>query len=87
LPKAKFENHHNVENIVCGNNSSGVIVESLPPRIKRNKKEKRSIRLEQLESLSDENVIKAENDARMVSILKKEKEEEEALKPQRVPLD
>ncbi len=32
-------------------------------------------------------MIKAENDARMVSILKKEKEEEEALKPQRVPLD
>lgn len=37
--------------------------------------------------MSDESVIKAENDARMVQILKKEKEEEDAQKPKRVPLD
>lgn len=54
LPKTKFENHHNVENIVCGINSCGVIVEALPPRKKNRKaKNKRSISLEQVERLSD----------------------------------
>ena len=44
FPKRKFELHHNVENIVAGVDSCGVIVEALPPRKKNvNRKRKRSM--------------------------------------------
>lgn len=74
-PKRKFEMHHNVENLVCGLNSAAVIVEAKPPRKKNpNRKVKRSVSLDQVQRLSDESAIKAENDARVTAVLKKEKE-------------
>jgi alpha-tubulin suppressor-like RCC1 family protein len=45
-PKAKFERRHNVENVVCGIDSCGVIVEDLDgilPKRKTKKQPKRTI--------------------------------------------
>jgi len=39
FPRRKFEIHHNVENIAAGVDSAAVIVEALPPRKKKPKKE------------------------------------------------
>lgn len=38
FPKRKFELYHNVENVIAGVDSSAVIVEALPPRKKKEKK-------------------------------------------------
>ena len=60
FPKRKFELHHNVENIVCGLDSSAVIVEALPPRKKNpDRKIKRTLTLKEIQLLSDDAVIKA----------------------------
>ena len=49
-----------MENVVCGIDSTAVIVEDLPPRKKNpNRKSKRSLSLEEVRALSDESTIKA----------------------------
>ena len=48
FPKRKFELNHNVENVICGLNSSAVIVESLPPRKKKKKSKKRVLTIQEI---------------------------------------
>ncbi len=52
FPKRKFELNHNVLNVVCGLDSSAVIVQSLPDR-KKKKKNKRMVTLQELQSMSE----------------------------------
>ena len=52
FPKRKFELNHNVINISCGQESSAVIVESLPDRPKK-KKNKRVMTMADLANLSE----------------------------------
>ena len=44
FPKSKFERFHNVENVVCGLDSTAVIVESLERKKKKKTREKRVIK-------------------------------------------
>lgn len=62
-----------------------MIVEDLPPRKKNpDRKVKRSLTLKEIQMLSDEALIKAQNEAKMKENIKKESEVE---KKTRVPLD
>lgn len=45
FPKAKFEKKHNVENVICGIDSSAVIVEHIQRQKKQKKKERKTISL------------------------------------------
>lgn len=77
FPKRKFEINHNVENIACGVDSAGVIVESLPPRKKNpNRKRKRTMTLEEAHAITDDK-IKADNEAKMFNQQRTEKAKEE----------
>lgn len=67
-PKAKFERRHNVENVVCGIDSCGVIVEDLEgvlPKKKTKKQPKRTISQkdmitssEQLKMITESQIVK-----------------------------
>jgi len=91
FPKRKFELNHNVENVVCGLNSSAVIVEALPPRPKKKKYQKRVLTLDDIRSMSEDR-IKQENEAKLAAAKRKaaddeEKEKEEiAALQRRVPM-
>lgn len=74
----KFEYNHNVINLVCGYDSSAVIVETLPQRKKSNKKEKRELSLSEVDRMSEAQ-IEMENKARV----EKAKAEEQ----KRVPME
>ena len=77
--------------MVCGLNSSAVIVESLPAKKKKKKSQKRVLTIEEIQSMSMDR-IKMENEARMAKAKAKdksdrEKEREEIEKLQRrIPL-
>jgi len=66
-PKPKFELNHNVENIVCGVDSAAVIVEQLPRKKKKRSKKKRSMSLEEINKLGEQD-IKAQNEQRMFNV-------------------
>ena len=74
----KFEYNHNVISLVCGYDSSAVIVETLPERKKNKNKKKRVMTLAELNAISDAQ-IEMENKARV----EKAKAEEQ----KRVPMD
>ena len=63
FPKRKFELHHNVIGLAAGLDSSAVIVQSLPDRVKKNKYPKRVMSLQELQeksakAIEDENMAK-----------------------------
>ena len=78
FPMKKFEYNHNVISLVCGYDSSAVIVETLPERKKSKNKKKRVMTLAELNAISDAQ-IEMENKARV----EKAKAEEQ----KRVPMD
>lgn len=82
VPKRKFEIHHNVENIAAGVDSAAVIVEALPPRKKKQRKQKRSMTMQEAMRINDDQ-IKADNEQRMWNQQRKEKAAEEDMKKRR----
>ncbi len=71
-PRSKFERRHNVENVVCGVDSCGVVVEDLEgvlPQRKAKKKQKTTITrdqmvtsMNQLKTMSEQDIVKSSSE-------------------------
>jgi len=83
FPKKKFEQFHNVENVICGIDSCAVIVEDIEdkfPRGERKKKRKRTITKdqmisspEQLKKLTETHVVRVQEEKKSVTEKLREK--------------
>lgn len=62
FPKRKFAVFHNVENIVAGVDSCGVIVETLPPRKKNPDRKRKQVFSQDEVGQMSEQEIKMQND-------------------------
>ena len=85
FPKRKFELHHNVIGLAAGLDSSAVIVQSLPDRVKKNKYPKRVMSLQELQEKSAK-AIEDENMAKL-DIHKKHDKKLKEESGTRVPMD
>lgn len=72
-PFKKFEENHDVLNVVCGINSSAVICAHKPPKSKPKKKQKRVVTMDQISQSI--NQIHQEAEARMQAQARKESQE------------